>query len=997
MTDTATTDRRLAEAAAFSVGQDDSKAGQIVDEIATRIESGDSTLLDYVQALQPFLVSETAEMRSRGTQALVRVTSALPAQAFQKNTVAVLTRFFCSRLTDPTCVPQLLDGVHALQRLPTFGIEEAKVVALGIFKNVHVQSFQQRTRNLAFQVIESIVKSSPRAVKSIGSDFVLGLAQMVDGEKDPRNLIIIFQLIPHLTAAVDLGEYAEDLFEVVFCYFPITFKQRQQDPLEVSPEDLKLALRDAVTSSRHLAAHALGPLVEKLEATSANVKVDVYDMLACGARQFDPQQLRERMPAIVELAREEVAMGSDRRVVDHALMALQALYMAATPAGADAGEVLGLVLDEAVVTLGSDDFGQFGPTTQLIGAVARSSPANCGAVADRVLPVLLGRLDGALSLPGRRRVVDALNELAAANVLFEGCVGALHASRDRLLAVYQLESTAPSSSREHSVLHMSRLRGIQLLVRLRGLLTDDERALGLGALTAPLVDPGEDGDVRAHALELVCELAEDDRLAPAVESVALRALLDALGPTSAGTGHAQFVAEAVRKFGASEPLLDAAARGLVGLLGSPLIPAESETQVARSLRRLVDEATGSAAHGGQALAERLYEPVAWALGSLAQDRTTSERPLGTAALREVALTISVVIRHLGPARQQQCLPQWFDAYGATLTIAQDKESGAQLSQVASAAICSCGPGAGLPVDDVEGWLARLSLVARTAPFEAQRISCCEVVASVINKTADASERERRVAAAVPPGEAIPEDGAGVALFCWVVRAVTARKDACAHDMARSLLAAGASGSAEAGRRVTDGYGLILAPHPWAVVRETGGVLALLHKQRFYSEVMPSILDGFSSASKETKTYYLWVLTRVFQHMPKPVLMHDVKRLLPLLIEALRLEDPDLRATTLETVGIVIGEAADLLRLDLTSTVIPLHLDAVRPGVPENSVRVRCLALKNLALIADKFTYQEIFPSLQVVRRALALATDDRKRVVRSEAVKTRNKWLMLGN
>ena len=100
---------------------------------------------------------------------------------------------------------------------------------------------------------------------------MLGLAQMIDGEKDPRNLMIVFQLIPHLVSTIDIQQYSEvricafsiwspklhshaykyntnqfyccvllqDLFEVIFCYFPITFRQRIEDPLDIPPEKSK--------------------------------------------------------------------------------------------------------------------------------------------------------------------------------------------------------------------------------------------------------------------------------------------------------------------------------------------------------------------------------------------------------------------------------------------------------------------------------------------------------------------------------------------------------------------------------------------------------------------------------------------------------------------------------------------------------------------------------------------------------------------------------------
>jgi hypothetical protein len=42
-------------------------------------------------------------------------------------------------------------------------------------------------------------------------------------EKDPRNLVILFNSIPIILSNFPLGPFVEDFFEVLSCYFPIDF------------------------------------------------------------------------------------------------------------------------------------------------------------------------------------------------------------------------------------------------------------------------------------------------------------------------------------------------------------------------------------------------------------------------------------------------------------------------------------------------------------------------------------------------------------------------------------------------------------------------------------------------------------------------------------------------------------------------------------------------------------------------------------------------------
>lgn len=44
-----------------------------------------------------------------------------------------------------------------------------------------------------------------------------------DGEKDPRNLFLLFRIIPSILSNFDFTLFVEDIFEVMSCYFPIDF------------------------------------------------------------------------------------------------------------------------------------------------------------------------------------------------------------------------------------------------------------------------------------------------------------------------------------------------------------------------------------------------------------------------------------------------------------------------------------------------------------------------------------------------------------------------------------------------------------------------------------------------------------------------------------------------------------------------------------------------------------------------------------------------------
>ena len=52
------------------------------------------------------------------------------------------------------------------------------------------------------------------AVKKIGSEFVLGYIQAIDGEKDPRNLVIVFNSVQRIIQHLPFGLSIDTLYLV---------------------------------------------------------------------------------------------------------------------------------------------------------------------------------------------------------------------------------------------------------------------------------------------------------------------------------------------------------------------------------------------------------------------------------------------------------------------------------------------------------------------------------------------------------------------------------------------------------------------------------------------------------------------------------------------------------------------------------------------------------------------------------------------------------------
>lgn len=58
----------------------------------------------------------------------------------------------------------------------------------------------------------------------MGLDYVYGVIAAMEGERDPRNLMMLFKWLPKFLTTVSLLHLNEEMFETIACYFPVDFR-----------------------------------------------------------------------------------------------------------------------------------------------------------------------------------------------------------------------------------------------------------------------------------------------------------------------------------------------------------------------------------------------------------------------------------------------------------------------------------------------------------------------------------------------------------------------------------------------------------------------------------------------------------------------------------------------------------------------------------------------------------------------------------------------------
>jgi len=162
---------------------------------------------------------------------------------------------------------------------------------------------------------------------------------------------------------------------------------------------------------------------------------------------------------------------------------------------------------------------------------------------------------------------------------------------------------------------------------------------------------------------------------------------------------------------------------------------------------------------------------------------------------------------------------------------------------------------------------------------------------------------------------------------------------------------------------------------------------VLHAQRLFTQLRPLL----EKCSRQAAA--LLALAPLLPLVPAAVLRSQLESLLPSLLRALSAtSDAAGLRSVLETFQALLTDSPDALAADLSALVPALLVLAKKAGVEFVSVRVT--ALECLRLLSQ-LQYSVLYPYRQQVLLGSQACMDDPKRVVRQQAVQTRNVWFTL--
>uniref|UniRef100_A0A2K6AI71 MMS19 nucleotide excision repair protein n=1 Tax=Mandrillus leucophaeus TaxID=9568 RepID=A0A2K6AI71_MANLE len=907
----------------FVMGQQEGPA----DQVAADVKSGNYTVLQVVEALGSSLENPEPRTRARGIQLLSQVLLHCHTLLLEKEVVHLIL-FYENRLKDHHLViPSVLQGLKALSLCVALPPGLAVSVLKAIFQEVHVQSLPQVDRHTVYNIITNFMRTREEELKSLGADFTFGFIQVMDGEKDPRNLLVAFRIVHDLISRdYSLGPFVEELFEVTSCYFPIDFTPPPNDPHGIQREDLILSLRAVLASTPRFAEFLLPLLIEKVDSEVLSAKLDSLQTLNACCAVYGQKELKDFLPSLWASIRRE---SSQRRTILEMLLGFLKLQQKWSYEDRDQRPLNGFK-DQlcSLVFMALTD-----PSTQL------------QLVGIRTLTVL-GAQPDLLSSEDLELAVGHLYRLSFLEEDSQSCrVAALEAS-GTLAALYPVAFSShliPKLAEELHVGESNLTKGDEHIQCSRHLCC-------LQALSAVSTHPSIVKETLPLLLQHLWQVNRGNMVAQSSDVIAVCQSLKQVAekcqqdPESCWYFH------------------QTAIPCLLALAVQASMP-EKEPSV---LKKVL-----------------LEDEVLAAMVSVIGTATTHLSP--ELAAQSVTHIVPLFLDGNVSFLPENSFPSRFQPF-------QDDASGQRrLIALLMAFVCSLPRNVEIPqLNQLMRELLELSC-CHSCPFSSTAAAKC--FAGLLNKHPAGQQLDEFLQLAVDKVEAGLGSGPcrsqAFTLLLWVTKALVLRYHPLSSCLTARLM--DLLNDPELGPAAADGFSLLMSDCTDVLTRAGHAEVRIMFRQRFFTDNVPALVQGFHAAPQDVKPNYLKGLSHVLNRLPKPVLLPELPTLLSLLLEALSCPDCVVQLSTLSCLQPLLLEAPQVMSLHVDTLVTKFLNLSSSP-----SMAVRIAALQCMHALT-RLPTPVLLPYKPQVIRALAKPLDDKKRLVRKEAVSARGEWFLLGS
>ncbi|KAG5652051.1 hypothetical protein H0H81_006471 [Sphagnurus paluster] len=883
--------------------------------------------------------------------------------------------------------------------------------------------------------------SRQSALKAMGKAFVGGYIFLAEGEKDPRNLLIALAIARVILIEFDISDHVESLFNITYCYFPITFRPPPNDPYGITTEDLQEALRGCLSASPLFGPLAVPIWSEKLTAGSPATKQDTLETMSLCLPVYGAGLARVSARKLWNLLKLEIFQPTDPLTEEEALkttrVLVETIYAHEEAAIESEDDIQGLardVCEECINILREPEKNQARSAIKVLCTFVTTTPSVSRFTLSHAVPHLVKLFLDPGEVSNRAPILLLLADLAnsARDSMTKEVnktkhtVAPMMPYKDEVLGVVSAGLKSPASR----IPALSLLRGI---VWTKRLLTDQELGYIVHSVNEVFQSEEVENDDFSDSAVLEVLTAVSKTAPRHVQEQTLPMLFNSLPdrapPRNASSERMKFwrILLALKALCVHPELFETLVIRLttkIDLICLPTSPPaiddlEPDAAYAHSLLKTIADALTAKVDAGHHDVAKYIERLVPSLYNLFIFAALQDLPgiaTGHRLVREAADIITSVTQCVPARRQRDFVAGTFKILstgevggifegfqklppGTSLSLFNESASSFQKNLLAlfSAGVVTAHKEVLPSPPAINDFLDQLLVwsITRTDHY-LQRESAWHLISSLVNKHAETANQflddklnnfwQQFIA---NPAISSEQRRLAIEAWVWISKALVVRKDPFVArftdklfevfgDDAISWDAAKALGNVASADQI--------------LTKRNRAVVKILHTQKFVNSILPRLILGAQDSTKSPheQTAYLVALTSMIKATPRAAYAHEMPALMPLLLRGLDLPDFDIRADVIDTLLTAAGD--DISEKSLVSE----HASTLVTNMLKNSmwdempsVRVRTAALEYLSVLPSVVRYDVLHPMKATVLRELAKVLDDPKRSVRKEAVDTR--------
>ncbi|KAG2233436.1 hypothetical protein INT48_008842 [Thamnidium elegans] len=962
-------------------------------------------LVDILGHLVSFWKEGDPTCRTKCIELLAQVVT--PSQsALDSSTINAIIQFIGERLSDPVLVPRCIDIYLVLMNTNIISSTDVIQLCNAIFSSIKVKKLPQHSRFKILTILSKALEKYANEIQRSKLNFIGGFINCMDSEKDPRNLLVAFELVRTIIDRFDISRHIEDLFEIVFCYFPISFAAASNDPFGITTDDLKDSLRKCLACTPYFAYYATPLLIEKLMTTTGSAKKDAMETISLCAPAYGAHAILPHAQDLFDALVREVYQCSDSSMVD---VALQTIHNVVATLGTGISianirdpveKAIDSLLQQCVSELKEPELKNARSAAYILRAAASASDPACTSVTHTALPIIYQQYKSTDPSIRQKAILDILTELLLANRDFQT---PLLMYKQQILQIFILSLNETSDT----ILKQASLGGIHEMVLMKQFLKGEEVNIVINHLTRQLMSTEK--QLRYQALTTLGVVAKLyptilgqltfpvllDELPCAEKPIDLpdsyRDVLDAIGVLATHPAVFNIVIH---------PLLNKLdyACGTIGQQNITYVHDIASTLL--HIYKTASAKDGEALVVGQKvlLPSILLKCIPAAIG------VPDSWYLDNKLIEVFAMIAAITTRLSTPSDQQLSIndaiklfvdndfsnvPSSFEQQyieNNALGIFELNKTNAciDITLLFTAIIGNCCKEVKLCVASVPAFLEKLIQTATKASCDTRRLALSKIAASIINKWAndDIVNCVQTVSndCLLPTIENVGDINIRRSTFVtlvWIVKSLIIKGHRYGFELLDSIIKL--CGSPDLGKDAAESFITLLHQDDLILSKPSHATVSV--------KKLMQCSESVNILQPELQVNYLLALSHLLQNIPAQVATNEISRLMLPIIVALSSRDKNLILSMLTVAQGIVPDAQETVVQHLGS-----FIHALLRLTRFQSANVRMMALDCLCSLPVKGKPETLSPFKPSVIKELSTALDDKKRIVRKNAVDCREKW-----